>query len=261
MAGRVYIGTSGWSYKAWAARFYPKGVGPKRQFAHYASVFPTVEVNASFYRLPSVEAVAQWDEQAPPGFVYAIKGSRTVTHYFKLMPGAKSFDILLERIASLRRHLGPILWQLPPRFARNEERLRAFLRVLPKRMRHAVEFRDESWLRPEIFDLLRRYRVAHVSLSAAWFPRDLTVTTDFAYVRFHGLEGGTAHDYTRDELLPWARHLRAVARRGLDAYVYFNNDVNTRAPVNAVMLMEMVGPAAVRVPDAHGLRAGVSPRP
>jgi uncharacterized protein YecE (DUF72 family) len=247
VAGRVYIGTSGWSYKAWARRFYPHGVGAKRQFAHYASVFPTVEINATFYRLPTTEAVAGWAAQAPPGFVYAVKGSRTVTHYKKLLPGALSFDLLLERVRALQGHLGPLLWQLPPRFPKNVERLRAFLQALPKGRRHAVEFRDESWLCREVYELLGRYGAAAVQLSAEWFPRDLTVTADFAYVRFHGLAGGTAHDYTEAELKPWARHLRTVARQGLDAYVYFNNDVNTRAPGNALTLMELVGAAAVRV--------------
>ncbi len=213
----IYIGTSGWAYKEWARSFYPEGTGPARQLAYYATRFATVELNATFYRLPSAKAVRAWAEAAPEGFIYAVKGSRTVTHYFKLLPGAKSEALLLERVPALGPHLGPVLWQLPPRFPKDLERLDAFLRRLPRRVRHAVEFRDESWLCDEVFALLRRRQVAHVSLSAAWFPRDLTVTTDFAYVRFHGLKGGAAHDYTRQELAPWARHLRALARRGVSA--------------------------------------------
>ncbi len=255
MAGRVYVGTSGWVYKAWVASFYPSELPARRHFGYYAGRFPTVEINATFYRLPTEAAVAGWRAQAPPGFVYAVKGSRTVTHYFKLKPGAKSFDLLLERARGLGRHMGPLLWQLPAGFARDDARLSDFLKRLPRSRRHAVEFRHTSWLDAEVFALLARHRVAPVSLSAAWFPRDLTVTTDFTYVRFHGLEGGVAHDYTRDELRPWARHLRAVARRGVDAYVYFNNDVNTRAPLNALALMDMVGELAVRPGGSPGAAA------
>ncbi len=246
----VFVGTSGWSYKAWAVEFYPRRLGVARQLAYYATHFPTVEINASFYRLPSVEAVAAWKELAPPGFIYAVKGSRTVTHFRKLLPGAKSFDLLLTRIRGLGRHLGPVLWQLPPGFPKNVERLAAFLALLPRRMRHALEFRDPSWLCPEVFALLRRHRVAHVSLSAGWFPRDLTVTADFAYVRFHGLSGGAAHDYTKAELRPWAEHLRALASAGVRAFAYFNNDVNARAPYNAKALMSMLGDVASAPPRA-----------
>lgn len=245
MAG-VYVGTSGWVYKAWAKTFYPPDLPAQRAFAYYASRFPTVEINATFYRLPSDAAILGWREQAPPGFVYAVKGSRTVTHYFKLRPGAKSFDLLLGRISALGGHLGPLLWQLPPGFPKDLARLEGFLDSLPRRRRHAVEFRDPSWLAHDVFALLRRWNVASVSLSAAWFPRDLTLTADFAYVRFHGLAGGAAHDYTRTELDPWAVHLQECAARGIDSYVYFNNDVNTRAPYNAELLVERIGEAAVR---------------
>lgn len=246
MAGHIFIGTSGWSYKAWAADFYPAGLPAKRHFDHYATRFPTVEINATFYRLPSVEGVHQWRAKAPPGFSYAIKGSRTVTHYFKLQPGAKSYELLMTRIEPLAETLGPVLWQLPPGFGKELDRLERFLGTLPKRYRHALEVRDPSWLDEEVFACLRRHRVAHVSVSAGWFPRDLTLTTDFTYVRFHGLEGGPAHHYSRRELRPWATHLRACAERGLDAYVYFNNDIDVRAPYNAETLMEMVAPYAVR---------------
>jgi uncharacterized protein YecE (DUF72 family) len=259
-SGRVYIGTSGWSYKEWARHFYPAGVSAARQFSYYALHFPTVEVNATFYRLPTAAAVRAWRTAAPPGFLYAIKGSRTVTHYFKLLPGAKSFRLLVSRLPALEEHLGPVLWQLPPKFPKNLERLRAFLVRLPRGMRHALEFRDESWLAPEVFALLRKHHVAHVSVSAGFFPRDLTLTTDFAYVRFHGLEGGSAHDYTRRELLPWARHLRALTRRGVTAYAYFNNDVNVRAPENALMLMELIGDPAVR-PRPSVETSGLAPAP
>jgi uncharacterized protein YecE (DUF72 family) len=258
--GRVYVGTSGWAYKAWAETFYPAGLPAKKQLAYYASRFSTVEINASFYRLPTPEAVAAWRAQAPLGFIYAVKGSRTVTHYFKLLPGSKSLPLLLERVAALGPHLGPLLWQLPPGWGKNAERLDAFLGALPRHIRHAVEFRDTSWLCDEVFGVLRRHRAAHVSVSAGWFPRDRTVTADFAYVRFHGLAGGAAHDYTRAELAPWAEHLRACARAGIDAYAYFNNDVSTRAPANAELLARMVrNPASGRARPSRGRGAVARP--
>lgn len=246
MAGKIYIGTSGWIYKGWAKTFYPADVPASRHFEFYARHFPTVEINASFYRLPTEKAVRVWREQAPRGFIYAVKGSKAVTHFKKLMPGAKSFDMLLERVVDLREHLGPVLWQLPGMFRKNAQRLEEFCKTLPTSMRHAIEFRHPSWLEEEIFDILRRYRIANVALSSLGMPMNLPVTTDFAYVRFHGLEGGASHDYTREELEPWAEHALAFAGKGVDAFVYFNNDINTRAPGNALMLMEMAGSRAVK---------------
>ena len=263
MPGKIYIGTSGWIYKGWAKTFYPADIPASagaRQFDFYARHFPTVEINASFYRMPTEKAVRDWHAHAPRGFTYAVKGSKAVTHFKKLIPGAKSFDMLLERIVGLREHLGPVLWQLPGRFKKNAQRLEDFCKSLPTRasesadMRHAVEFRDPSWLDEEIFSILRKHRVANVALSSLSMPMNLTTTTDFAYVRFHGLEGGASHDYTRVELEPWAEHLRKCAREGVDAFVYFNNDINTRAPWNAMMLMEMVKKYAVKAAGADTQR-------
>ncbi|HEU4413043.1 MAG TPA: DUF72 domain-containing protein [Polyangiaceae bacterium] len=246
MAGRIYVGTSGWVYKSWAATFYPKRVPAKRHFAFYAEHFPTVEINASFYRLPEASTFRGWREQAPECFVYAVKGSRTVTHFYKLAPGAKSFDLLLERAAGLGPKLGPVLWQLPGGFGKDARRLADFVATLPRHLRHAIEFRDPSWLDAETSAILRRAGVASVALSSLAMPPNTELSADFAYLRFHGLEGGAAHDYTDRELEPWAELLRGCARRGVDAYVYFNNDVNVRAPFNALRLMDMVGAAAVR---------------
>jgi uncharacterized protein YecE (DUF72 family) len=245
-AGRVYIGTSGWSYKSWGKSFYPVGVSPGRQLQFYTTQFPTVEVNGTFYRLPTQKTFSTWNQEAPPGFLYSIKGSRAVTHFKRLRPGAKSFKILLTRSRSLQGHLGPILWQLPGTLKKDLVRLRSFLQRLNRRVRHAIEFRDPSWLDEEVFKLLRRHGVANVALSSTAMPKCLEITARFVYVRFHGLDGGAAHDYTDRELRPWAKFLRHAARKGVDAFVYFNNDVNTRAPSNALRLIELVGPFAVR---------------
>jgi len=152
----------------------------------------------------------------------------------------KSINIFFERAALLKGHLGPILWQLPPNLHFDRERLDAFLGMLPGKYRYAVEFRHPSWGREEAFDVLRAHNAAHVHVSSMAMPMDLTTTSDFVYIRFHGLKGGFAHDYTREELEPWARYGRDALRSGLAVYAYFNNDANTRAPGNAKMLREMI---------------------
>lgn len=245
-SAKIYIGTSGWMYKGWANSFYPEGCPAKRHLEFYVTQFPTVEINASFYRLPEETAFVAWRNAAPPGFLYAVKGSRAVTHFKRLKPGAKSLPILLERCRLLGTRLGPILWQLPPDFKKNVERLTQFVKSLPRMYSHAIEFRHPSWLDNEVEAVLKRYRIANVAVSSQAMPMHLTPTTHFVYSRFHGLKGGSAHDYTDSELEPWAEHLRRCARHGLKGFVYFNNDVNTRAPLNAQRLMEMLGKYAVK---------------
>jgi uncharacterized protein YecE (DUF72 family) len=236
----LFVGTSGWVYKSWAGTFYPKDIPAREHLAFYASQFNTVEINASFYRLPPETMVRGWHERAPKGFIYAVKGSRFITHMKKLNVDRKSIDIFFDRAALLKEHLGPILWQLPPNLHYNLERLDMFLGMLPHEYRYAVEFRHPSWIRNESFDVLRRHNAAHVHLSSMAMPMDLTTTAGFIYIRFHGLEGGFAHDYTREELKPWAQHCRDALRDSLDVYAYFNNDANTRAPGNAMTLRSMI---------------------
>jgi len=245
-SGKIYIGTSGWIYKGWANSFYPEGCPAKRHLEFYVTQFPTVEINASFYRLPEEAAFIAWRKSAPNGFLYTVKGSRAVTHFKRLKPGAKSLPILLDRCRLLGPRLGPILWQLPPNFTKNTERLTGFAKSLPRRYAHAIEFRHPSWLDHEVEDVLKRYRIANVSVSSQAMPMHLKPTADFVYVRFHGLKGGSAHDYTDSELELWAEHLRRCARQGLKGFAYFNNDVNTRAPLNARRLTEMVGKYAAK---------------
>jgi uncharacterized protein YecE (DUF72 family) len=240
--GAIYIGTSGWSYKSWAQTFYPSHLPPSKQLTFYATKFPTVEINRTFYRLPTQRAFDEWKCTAPAGFLYSLKGSRAVTHFKRLLPGAKSLNLLLGRSQGLGEHRGPVLWQLPGTLKKDPPRLQNFLRTLDGHIRHAIEFRDPSWIDEEVFEILRRRGVANVALSSEKMPRCLEVTTDFVYVRFHGLEGGAAHDYTDRELRPWANFLRDCAHRGVTGFVYFNNDMNTRAPFNALRLMELAGP-------------------
>jgi uncharacterized protein YecE (DUF72 family) len=242
---QVYIGTSGWSYKSWDKTFYPHEVPKVRQFEFYATQFPTVEINATFYRLPAENMVRGWRDRAPPGFVFAVKGSRFITHMKKLANLDGAVKKFFDRIGPMKRRVGVILWQLPPNLHLDLPRLDDFLAQLPRGYEYAVEFRHASWIVDETLEVLRRHGVANVSLSTLNMPRDLRVTSDVVYIRFHGLEGGAAHDYTRSELEPWAEHIRRQARRGKTVYAYFNNDLNYRAPGNARMLMKMVGTEAV----------------
>lgn len=237
--GRILIGTSGWVYKGWAGAFYPQGLRPPELFGYYGSQFPTVEINATFYRLPTENMVENWREKAPDDFIYAVKGSRFITQMKKLNVTEDSISIFFKRIQPLREHLGPILWQLPPNLHRDVPRLERFLDMVPGRFRHAVEFRHPSWIEDEVFDVLRAHKAAHVSVSSQRMPMSFAVTTDFVYIRFHGLEGGAAHDYTRAELEPWAEHCQAALRQDKTVYAYFNNDWNARAPENARALMQM----------------------
>jgi uncharacterized protein YecE (DUF72 family) len=240
----IAVGTSGLSYDDWAGVFYPRGLPRSRWLEHYAGRYSTVEINYSFYRLPSEGTIASWRRRAPEGFLFTLKGSRFITHVRRLHQCAEEARRFVERAAPLGPALATVLWQLP-RMPADAERLERFVAELPAGVRHAVEFRDRSWLVEEVFDVLRRHRVAHVHVSSAAMPRDLTVTTDFVYVRFHGFGASYAHDYTAGELAPWVEFLRDVHRRGLGGFAYFNNDARARAPKNASELIGLLGDAAV----------------
>ena len=243
---KAYIGTSGWVYKSWEKEFYPPGVPVKNHFQYYVTRFSSVEINATFYRLPTLNMVRGWRDRAPPGFVFALKGSRFITHIKRLADLSDSLAIFFRLVRPMKSRVGPILWQLPPSFKKDLGRLESFAGKLPAGYRHAFEFRHESWFDAEVDDALRRRNIARVTVSSLRFPMDFTVTADFIYLRFHGLEGGSAHDYTRAELEPWATHILRQTRAGRDAYAYFNNDTNVRAPGNALLLMDLAGPSAAR---------------
>jgi uncharacterized protein YecE (DUF72 family) len=245
----VYIGTSGWSYKDWGKSFYPEEVPKGHQFEYYVTQFPTVEINNTFYRLPTPKSVEDWLAQAPRKFLYAIKGSRFITHMKKLANLNDGLDNFFNRIEPLKKRTGVVLWQLPHMLKRDASRLNDFLQQLPKGYRYAVEFRHPSWLDDEVFAILQKHRAAHVNLSSGGMPMDLTVTTDLVYIRFHGLAGGAAHDYTCRELEPWAEFIHQHPRHTV--FAYFNNDINARAPRNAQMLMEMVGKRSVEATTDH----------
>jgi uncharacterized protein YecE (DUF72 family) len=254
----AFVGTSGWIYKGWAGTFYPREVKGTAHLGYYASRFNTVEINATFYRLPLPGMVKGWRDRSPERFVFAVKGSRFITQMKKLNVERASIKVFFDRVKLLKEKCGPILWQLPPNFGFNAERLDRFLKIAPGKYRHAVEFRHPSWYESaDTFEILRKHQAAHVSVSSMRMPMNLNVTSDFIYIRFHGLEHGAAHDYTRAELQPWADHCRRCLDNGIAVFAYFNNDWNTRAPGNAEMFREMItmrrnaGVRRRRVATAH----------
>jgi uncharacterized protein YecE (DUF72 family) len=241
------VGTSGWIYKEWTEGFYSKMTKGK-ELEFYATQFNTVEINATFYRLPLLSMTKGWRRRTPEDFVFAVKGSRFITHIKRLKANALALRRFFDRIKPLGSRCGPILWQIPPNFVFDAKRLENFFKRLPKTKRHAFEFRHPSWYETErTFELLKRYKIAHVSLSSLRMPMNLRLTTDFAYIRFHGLAGGPKHDYTRVELLPWAKYAAHCLKQGCSVYAYFNNDLTVRAPANAKALIKLVNAATSKL--------------
>jgi uncharacterized protein YecE (DUF72 family) len=250
--GVVRVGTSGWQYDDWRGRFYPDGLPKRAWFEHYARCFPTVEINATFYRLPKTSTVERWHDAAPDRFRFAVKGSRYLTHNKKLHDPAEPIATITSRMAPLKGFHGVWLWQLPPNLHLDVGRLERFLAALPGGPGHAVEFRHRSWFVGEVEQVMARHGVAWVWLSDRQMPDHAPVTADFVYLRLHGLAEDEAlryrWDYTEAQLAPWADRLRAAAADGRDGWVYFNNDYDANAPRNAMTLADVLGDDAVRWP-------------
>lgn len=240
MAGACWIGTSGWVYPDWQPAFYPAGWREADWLAYYARHFDTVELNRSFYRLPTREDSARWAALTPPGFRFAVKASRYLTHMKKLKDPQEPLARLLDVLAPLGSKLGPLLIQLPPRWRFDAGRLSSFLQALPRDQRWAIEFRDPSWFHPAAYELLERHGVALCVTSFPGLPVVWQATAAFTYVRLHGTTRAYDHDYTPQELRPWAGQLRQVLARGQEAHVYFDNDVAARAIANARTLRAML---------------------
>ncbi len=237
----IRIGCSGWNYADWRGVLYPAGCPQRRWLARYAEVFDTVEVNTTFYRLPKVEAVRGWVEQTPPGFTFAVKSSRYLTHVKRLTDMERGVARLLERLEPLTSSpkMGPMLWQLPGNFRRDDERLAFALEHLPPG-RHAFEFRHESWFADDVLAALRERDVALVigdHPERPWQPHELTA--DFTFVRLHYGHRGRRGNYSATELDAWADELRRLARRA-EVFAYLNNDWEGFAVRNAGGLRERV---------------------
>lgn len=248
----ILVGTSGWHYDHWRGPFYPADLPAKGFLSYYQQYFQAVEINNSFYRLPTVEALTAWREGAPPGFRFAIKGSRVITHLKKLKDVEQTLATFLERVSLLGPTLGPLLFQLPPRWHRQPARLEAFLASLPPTYRSALEFRDVSWLVPEIYDLLRQYQAALCIYEFAGYQSPLEVTADFVYIRLHGPGGAYQGNYTANALQTWARRLQTWEAEGLDVYCFFDNDEAGFAAHNALTMRRLLeGRAALETGEKN----------
>lgn len=237
------VGTSGFTYADWRERFYPKGVAQSRWLEYYANHFSTVELNATTYRLPKERQVERWCATVCDDFIFTVKLSRLITHRKDLPERLDDFiRNYMERIGCFdRRKLGQILCQFPPFLQRDDDRLEAFLDKLPTDYRYVVEFRNKTWNQQSVYDILRRRKMAFCIHD---YPKAKTadiVTTDFAYVRFHGYTALYAGSYPKRTLQRWAKRLRALDARVKRIFVYFNNDVNAAAIGDAQYLRGLLG--------------------
>ena len=240
-SGGVFVGTSGWTYDDWAEKFYPREVKGSERLAFYVTRFDTVEINATFYRLPTQTMLDAWNGRLPEGFHLVAKGSRVITHLKKLSDCQESLQIFLDRVKQLHA-LRAILWQLPPSLGKDVDRLDRFLAALPQDIRHAVEFRHKSWWDDDVAALLARHGAAFVAVSHPKLPNTIYPTADFLYLRFHGLDRQLyRYDYTNEELKDWAARLKPYLKDRM-IYAFFNNDYQANAPRNARTFREMLCP-------------------
>lgn len=235
---RVFIGTSGWVYPHWRGPFYPAELDEGQWLGYYASRLPSVEVNRSFYRLPTRAQFAAWRAQTPEGFVFAVKASRFITHMKKLCEPEHTLPPLLEAVAGLGDKLGPLLFQLPPRWRPDPGRLAAFLAALPQGTRAAFELRDPRWHSDAVLDLLRRHNAAFCIYDLAGFASPRAITADFVYLRLHGPGAAYSGRYGHRALADWAQWLGA--QTVTTAYVYFDNDEAGYAVQDALELQAML---------------------
>jgi len=238
---KTFIGTSGWHYKHWLGVFYPAGTRAGEMFEFYARHFDTVEINNSFYRLPTANTFDTWGESSPRDFCFAVKASRFITHMKKLKEPKNSSEKFFLAAEHLEEKLGPILFQLPPRWQVNSERLAEFLESLPREHKYAVEFREHSWLIAPVFDLLRKYNVALCIHDFEDMQIPQEITADFTYLRFHGPTSARyAGSYSTRQLETWAQRIRAWRSQISAVYGYFNNDPGGEAVKNALTLKRLL---------------------
>ena len=232
------LGTSGWYYDEWAGTFYPEDVDKREWLSYYTDHFDTVEVNASFYRLPFKNMIKGWDNRTDDDFLFVFKGSRVVTHVKRLKDVKDQLDRFYDRISLIKHKTGAVLWQLPPGIRRDDDLLIGFIEDLNKEYRNVIEFRDESWFREDIFDLLRDHDVSYCIVDCPDIPSVMEVTSDMAYIRFHGKENWYSYDYSGQELGGWASKIKQLHAK--DVFCFFNNDQGGYAPKNCEALKEML---------------------
>jgi len=242
----VRIGSSGYNYPHWwNGVFYPSRLPQRKWLEFYTEFFSTVELNVSFYRLPGREVFGSWYKRTPKPFSFALKGSRSITHIKRLKDCREPVSLFLNHASPLKEKFGALLWQLPPKFRFQKERLEEFcvlLSTLPrsKRLRHAFEFRDESWLCEEAFRILEEFNFAFCIAHGSGLPCAERVTSDFVYLRLHGGELLYGSNYSDKELKQWAEKIRNWEKKKKSVWVYFNNDAYGFAIKNALTLKKLV---------------------
>ncbi|GAB4388570.1 MAG: DUF72 domain-containing protein [Thermodesulfovibrionales bacterium] len=239
--GALHIGTSGWHYDHWKGPFYPAEMASREFLGYYAGRFMTAEINSSFYRMPEEKTLRGWAAAVPAGFVFAVKASRYITHMKKLKDPAEPVSRFMKRCGALGGTLGPVLFQLPPRWGYDAERLRGFLDALPRGGRYAMEFRDPSWWNGEAYGLLKKRGVAFCVFHLAGETSPREVTARFVYIRLHGPGGAYEGSYSDGDLRGWASEMRAWSGQGRDVFCYFDNDEAGYAARDAMRLKEMAG--------------------
>jgi uncharacterized protein YecE (DUF72 family) len=238
---RVLIGTSGWHYESWRGPFFPKGLPLKNQLQYYSSQLPTTELNGVFYRTPTPESVGAWREQTGETFIFAWKASKFITHWKRLsQKSVNSLELLEDRLSLLGPKAGPILFQLPPNFEADADRLASFFKLLPNKRRYSFEFRHPSWYAPAILRLLSAQNIALCISDHHDAPAPWRRTADFVYVRGHGPHGRYKGHYRPQTLAAWAKRIRSWKKQGCDVFVYFDNDQKSAAPADALKLQQLL---------------------
>jgi len=251
----IRIGTSGYHYRHWRGNFYPAGIPTSAMLPYYLRYFDTLELNNTFYRLPTLSALKAWRDAVPENFIFAVKASRFLTHNKKLKDPENALENLLPRVETLGKKLGPILFQLPPKWRINLERLEDFLAALPPKHRYAFEFRETSWINEPVMELLRKYRTAFCIYEIAGYRSPLHVTTDFAYVRLHGPTANKyAGSYTDHQIEEWAAWIDGRQTQLRAIYFYFDNDQAGYAAQNALTLKRVVA-RRLGIPEPSSIAA------
>jgi uncharacterized protein YecE (DUF72 family) len=236
----IHIGTSGWHYKHWVGTFYPPRTPASKMFAFYCARFDTVELNNTFYSLPKPAGLENWRESSPENFCFAAKGSRFITHMKKLKDPEMALAKYFDAIERLHEKLGPILFQLPPGWNFDADRLAIFLNALPRHHRYAFEFRNQTWDNPQAYEMLARHNAAYCIFDLAGYQSPMQVTSDITYVRLHGPGGKYQGSYSDEALTRWAKHIQTWSRTLKAIYVYFDNDDSGFAAHNALRLKELL---------------------
>jgi len=237
---KIFIGTSGWTYRHWYDVFYPSDLASNKLLEYYADSFKTVELNTSFYHLPRPIVYCNWYKKTPSNFVFSVKASRFITHIKKLKDPEESWQRFIDSAKELKEKLGPILFQLPPSLKADKKRLEGLFKILPKKYLYCLEPRHETWFSDDIYDILKKYQVALCLADSPVYPLKIKMTSSFVYIRFHGGKILYGSKYSEKELKQWVKRITNWQKEKLDVYVYFNNDYEGYAIENAKRLKELL---------------------